>query len=176
MALVTRLSRLFQADFHAVLDRIEEPDIQLKQAVREMQLALDEDEQRLTLLQHELEQLRQLNTEKTNLQSQLDEELDICFDAQKEDLARDLIHRKLIAENQQQNLLSQITGIEAELTRLGKQVTQQRQQLSSMHQKLELLVSRDNPYTANHVYQTDTIRSEDIDIAFLREKQRRARS
>ena len=41
MALVTRLSRLFQADFHAVLDRIEEPDLQLRQAVREMQFALD---------------------------------------------------------------------------------------------------------------------------------------
>ena len=36
MALVNRLSRLFQADFHAVLDRIEEPDLQLRQAVREM--------------------------------------------------------------------------------------------------------------------------------------------
>ena len=57
MALVTRLSRLFQADFHAVLDRIEEPDLQLKQAVREMQFALDQDQQRLKLLQHEAVQI-----------------------------------------------------------------------------------------------------------------------
>ena len=57
MALVTRISRLFQADFHAVLDRIEEPDLQLRQAVREMQYALEQDQQRLQLLQHEAEQL-----------------------------------------------------------------------------------------------------------------------
>ena len=57
MALVTRLSRLFQADFHAVLDRIEEPDLQLRQAVREMQFALDQDQQRLQLLQHEATRL-----------------------------------------------------------------------------------------------------------------------
>jgi phage shock protein A len=57
MALVTRLSRLFQADFHAVLDRIEEPDLQLRQAVREMQFTLDQDQQRLKLLQHEAAQL-----------------------------------------------------------------------------------------------------------------------
>ena len=50
MALVTRLSRLFQADFHAVLDQIEEPDLQLRQAVREMQIALDHDLQRQQLL------------------------------------------------------------------------------------------------------------------------------
>ena len=53
MALVTRLSRLFQADFHAVLDRIEEPDLQLRQAVREMQFALEQDQQRRQLLRHE---------------------------------------------------------------------------------------------------------------------------
>ena len=57
MALVTRLSRLFQADVHAVLDRIEEPDLQLRQAVREMQLSLDQDRQRLKLLRHEYSQL-----------------------------------------------------------------------------------------------------------------------
>ena len=57
MALITRLTRLFEADFHAVLDRIEEPELQLKQAVREMRLALDQDRQRSKLLQHEAAQL-----------------------------------------------------------------------------------------------------------------------
>ena len=37
MALITRISRLFTADFHAVLDRIEEPDVLLKHAIREME-------------------------------------------------------------------------------------------------------------------------------------------
>ena len=94
MALVTRLSRLFQADFHAVLDRIEEPDLQLRQAVREMQFALDHDRQRLQLLQHEAEQLEQRKgTQNGKLQS-LDDELDLCLAAEQEDLARDLVRRK----------------------------------------------------------------------------------
>ncbi|MEH6358621.1 MAG: PspA/IM30 family protein, partial [Pseudomonadales bacterium] len=93
MALINRLSRLFQADFHAVLDRIEEPDIQLKQAVREMQLALDQDEQRLSLLQHEIEQLNKAGTAANEALQTFDEELDICLAAEKEDLARDLIRR-----------------------------------------------------------------------------------
>ena len=58
MALITRLSRLFEADFHAVLDRIEEPELQLKQAVREMQFAVDQGRQRIKLLQHEAGQLQ----------------------------------------------------------------------------------------------------------------------
>ena len=32
MALITRMARLFTADVHAVLDRIEEPEVVLKQA------------------------------------------------------------------------------------------------------------------------------------------------
>ena len=36
MALINRMSRLFTADIHAVLDRIEEPNVLLKHAIREM--------------------------------------------------------------------------------------------------------------------------------------------
>ena len=44
MALITRVARLFRADLHAVLDRIEEPDVLLKQAVREMEEELASEE------------------------------------------------------------------------------------------------------------------------------------
>ena len=37
MALINRVSRLFRADFHAVLDQIEEPELLLKQAIRDME-------------------------------------------------------------------------------------------------------------------------------------------
>ena len=102
MALITRLSRLFEADFHAVLDRIEEPDLQLRQAVREMQLALDQNQQRLKLLQHEAEQLAKAAVELTASLEGYDEELDICLAANKDDLARDLLRRKLAADRQLQ--------------------------------------------------------------------------
>ena len=42
MALINRVARLFKADFHAVLDQIEEPELLLKQAVREMEDELAE--------------------------------------------------------------------------------------------------------------------------------------
>ena len=180
MALINRLSRLFQADFHAVLDRIEEPDIQLKQAVREMQLALDQDEQRLNLLQHENEQLNKAGIVAHNALQAFDEELDICLAAEKEDLARDLIRRKLAREKQQLSIKQQGETIESQMKRLDKQINEQRQQLTSMKQKLELLVDDENCGVSefNHA---DNIRTEEIEIALLREKelrekQRRAQS
>ena len=173
MALVTRLSRLFQADFHAVLDRIEEPDIQLKQAVREMQLALDQDEQRLSLLQHETEQLNKAGIGATKALQTFDEELDICLAAEKEDLARDLIRRKLASEKQLLSIKQQSETIEAQMKRLDKQINEQRQQLTSMKQKLELLVDDENR-CVGEFNPADNIRDEEVEIALLREKQRRA--
>jgi phage shock protein A len=176
MALVTRLTRLFQADFHAVLDRIEEPDLQLKQAVREMQLALDQDRQGQRLLQHEAAQLAKAISSKTASLTALDEELDICLAAKKDELARDLVRRKLGAEKQLQAAGEQSARVELQQQALARQIDEQSQQFDSMKQKLELLVScNDDPFGAAPV-QGDAIRSEEVEIALLREKERRARS
>lgn len=175
MALITRLSRLFEADFHAVLDRIEEPDLQLRQAVREMQFALDQDQQRLKLLRHEAEQLSRAAVELTASLESYDEELDICLAANQDDLARDLIRRKLTADRQLQAVKNQSADIDAQQQRLASEIDEQSQQLTSMKQKLELLVSEDNPLAPefNHA---DAIRNEEIEIALLREIQRREKS
>ena len=176
MALVTRLSRLFQADFHAVLDRIEEPDLQLRQAVREMQFALDQDQQRLKLLQHETVQLDKTVASTAASLNSFDEELDICLAAKKDDLARDLIRRKLTAEKQMQAWQQQSASIESQQQALEAQIDEQTQQLTSMKQKLELLTSEDEHFASGRFNHTDTIRGEEVEIALLREKERRAKS
>ncbi len=176
MALVTRLSRLFQADFHAVLDRIEEPDLQLRQAVREMQFALEQDQQRLKLLQHEATQLGKATTDaEANLKG-FDEELDICLAAKKDDLARDLIRRKLVSEKQLQVLQQQSVSVESQRHNLTRQIDEQSQQLTSMKQKLELLVSDEDNFATGNFNHADAIRNEEIEIALLREKERRAKA
>ncbi len=178
MALITRLSRLFQADFHAVLDRIEEPDIQLKQAIREMQIELQQNEQRLALLQHEAEQLSNLANNCKSKIAAFDEELDICFAAKKDDLARDLIRRKLETDHQLQSAEKQISTIQSSTKKLESSIEEYREQLENMVQKLELLVTdSDSQPLHGHLSSVGTgVRAEDIEIALLREKQIRSAS
>ena len=176
MALVTRLSRLFQADFHAVLDRIEEPDLQLRQAVREMQIALDNDRQRLRLLEHEAEQLSRQLAATDDRMHRLDEELDICLDAEQDDLARNLVERKLTSEKQAQAIRERIGVVTSQCEGLDRQIDEQAQQLASMKQKLELLVTGDDAPGPGGAYAQDSVCSEEVEIALLREKQRRAKS
>jgi len=176
MALITRLSRLFEADFHAVLDRIEEPELQLRQAVREMQFALDQHRQRSKLLQHEAAQLDKAAADSSAAVKTLDQELDICLAAKKDDLARDLVRRKLTAEKQLQAIHRQAETVAAQRRDLDREIEEQDQQLSAMKQKLDLLVSREEAAVNNGFTPPDSIRSEEIEIALLREKQRRAKS
>ena len=178
MALITRLTRLFQADFHAVLDSIEEPDIQLKQAIREMEFELQQEQQALALLEHESQQLATLQSDLQGNLAGFDEELDICFEAGKEDLARDLIRRKLETESACTMTSKKVSRIDDNIEKLRERIADHQRQLDNMKQKLELMVSDYPPDAAAFSAAPSGIqvRTEDIEIAFLREKQRRAKS
>ncbi len=104
MALITRVARLFRADLHAVLDRIEEPDILLRQAVRDMEEELAGDQQRLKLLNHEQEQIEARVRELDPTLQEIEEQLQVCFDAGKDDLARALIRRRLETQGYSKHL------------------------------------------------------------------------
>lgn len=178
MALITRVSRLFQADFHAVLDRIEEPEVLLRQAVREMEEELARDEQRSKVLAHEL---RQLTTREADLKQSLHDfeaELDTCFEAGNDDLARAWIKRKLEAQRFGKNITRKRAALKETLDELNTRVRENQARLESMRQKAELLAEesvRERPGD-NWNLPDVTVRDEDVEVAFLREKQHRSRS
>ena len=91
MALINRLSRLVKADFHAVLDNIEEPEQLLKQAIRDMEDNLAETEQRILLCANDQEALSVRRMELQNAIDEINAQLDLCFASEKDELARSLI-------------------------------------------------------------------------------------
>lgn len=178
MALINRLSRLFRADIHAVLDRIEEPDLLLKQAIRDMEAAHAEDAQRSRLLKHELDQLNGRLQGWRNKLTDMDQELDICFQSDQESLAKQLIRKKLelaqFTDQQQRHRDS----LQQTLADLAQRQEENRTRLESLRQKAQLLDSN-TPQGAQSDRDTpDSIQiaEADVEIAFLREKQRRSKS
>jgi phage shock protein A len=178
MALITRVSRLFQADFHAVLDRIEEPEVLLRQAVREMEEELASDEQRSRILKHEQGQLTARETDLEQTLQELDEQLDICFDSGNDDLARASIKRKLETQQYCKGLARKRQALQETLDDLDTRLRENRSRLESMRQKAELLAeetARARP-ADNWTIPDITVRDEDVEVALLREKQQRRRS
>ncbi len=96
MALINRISRLFKADFHAVLDQIEEPEALLKQAIRDMEDDLAGATQRINLCAHDQETLSVRKTELEDTVSEFEIKLDLCFESGLAHTQRFLIMRAQI--------------------------------------------------------------------------------
>ncbi len=178
MALINRFSRLFKADLHAVMDRIEEPTLLLKQAVREMEEDVTEDEKNLKLIRFEQEQVPVLQTEVEASLKELQLEIDLCLDSKNEKLARSVIKRKLELQQRAKRIKQKSDGLTAELEAITKRLESNRSRLIAMQQKLDIL-EEDQANRTNHscVYDSEiTISEDDIEVALLREKQARSRS
>lgn len=175
MALINRITRLFRADMHAVLDRIEEPASLLRQAVREMEEDIAQHEQRLKLLDNELHRIGKHQQDIAQTLTQLDAELDVCFDAGKDELARTLIRRKLEAQRLQQQLARKRNSVQDQLAESGKQLQEHRSRYEAMRQKLDLLVSDETAVTEDDYGLPGgfVVSEADVEVALLREKQQR---
>jgi phage shock protein A len=168
MALINRISRLFRADLHAVLDRIEEPGVLLRQAVREMEEELVRDEQRLRVLDHEHGRITARRSEIGQALAGIGEELDLCFASGKDDLARALIRRRLEVEGD---------ALQENAAGLRRRLDENRARLHEMRQKVELLAAEQTPDQAREEWMPPDlrVRDEDVEVAFLREQQKRRR-
>lgn len=176
MALIRRVTRLFRADFHAVLDRVEEPGILLRQSIREMEEDLAHDEQDCRRHEREREQLSKRESELRQSLASLGEELGVCFAAEKEELARSLMRRKLETERSIRLLSRRQETLTARLDHLSQRVNENRSRYESMRQKAEIFDRRDRETDAEESWSMVDVRisDEDVEVALLKERQRRA--
>ena len=175
MALINRMSRLFTADVHAVLDRIEEPDVLLKQAIREMEEELARGEQALRQLVHERERLADRQRKLKAAQAEFAGQLDVCFAEGNDELARKTLKRRLETERLAQHAAERGEAVDKEIAQRNALTVEQREHLDVMRQKAELLTSASDvsdEWSARKFAVTD----DEVELAFLRERQQRKSS
>lgn len=179
MALMSRLTRLFRADAHAVLDRLEEPDILLRQAVREMETEVERNAKALKALELDYQHAHVRTAELETSVAGISSELDLCFEAGNEKLIRMLLRRRLEGERLLAHLGQRLARLRAERTERGRSLDEQRQALESMRQKAAAFD------VESGLAQSDTtvwgqpdlnIADSDVDLALLRERQQRKAS
>ena len=179
MALINRVARLFKADFHAVLDHIEEPEQMLRQAIRDMEDEFAALERRLAATLLEQGSLRQRETELNAAVDEFDDKLDFCFKSGKEDLARSLVRRKLEAGQALKHVRARLEASEDHVAAQKKELDENRGQLEALRQKAEILFSG-RPAAASVVEDRalkpgeSSVTDADVEIAFLREKSQRS--
>lgn len=184
MTIITRMSRLFKADFHRVLDHIEEPEALLRQAIREMQINLDTAQINLSKSEQRNQELTGRLTELEQSIEDIDTQLDLCFESKKEDLARGLVKRKLEANA----LKKQLDG---QQLKLNQSINQQQEAFAQNQLSFEHLRQKADALTTHEIgCSGDTscfdsvladsgctrVQDADVDVAFLHEKKLRSAS
>ena len=183
MTLITRLSRLFRADFHAVLDRIEEPETLLRQAIREMEEELACQEQAIRIATQEDAEYRARRERVDERLGEIESELDLCFSSGKDQLARGLVKRKLETQRLGRHLAVRQDELQTALARRRATLAENRTALDSLRQKAELVAVRspadggpDERSMGDHSAGDPVVTPEEVEVAFLREQQARSRS
>lgn len=181
MTVITRLGRLFRADFHAVLDRIEEPELLLRQAIREMEDELARQEQSIRLASHEESQRGARQGQLEGRLRDIEEKLDLCFASGKEELARGLVRRKLETQRLGEQLAARREALRKGLERRQATLAENRAALEGLRQKAEVVSAgagdEPGPDGCDYGEEFDrrpAVTADDVEVAFLREKQARS--
>jgi phage shock protein A len=182
MALITRLSRLLRADMHALLDRLEEPDIVLAQALREMEDAIAADEQALTSLKHQRSRLAEHSDVLARRHADDAKQLEVCLDAEQDDLARELLRRKLQRERLDAQLSSRSRELDSRIAAQATRLAECRQRLEQLRAEASVLADTDRaPVEPAQDAWSDLeadgiapVRDADVEIALLAAKRGRS--
>lgn len=174
MALIHRVSRLLTADIHAVLDRLEEPEALLRQAIREMEEALARTETRVAALERERATVVRRARQVEEALSALDAELGAALDAGNDALARRLVRRKLEGSRLGKHLSIRLETLGASLDAERAALAEQREQLELTRQKAELFGDERLAPSGEQRFDRELGVSEDeVEAALARERQRR---
>jgi len=191
MALITRLSRLLRADLHALLDRLEEPDILLAQALREMEDAVAADDRALAALRRQHTRTRERRDALARQGAGDVEQLEVCLDAGQDDLARALLRRGLERERLDARLERTARELDGRIEGLAATLTERRRRLEQLRAEAALL-ARSGPTGAGPgeplpggqgasatwldpaAEEMAPVRDADVEVALLAAKRRRS--
>lgn len=178
MALINRVARLFRADMNAVLDQLEEPQAVLQQAIRDMESQLDGAANAMRARQRELEALTARQDDLNATLTETDQHLDVCFESEEHDLARDLTRRKLETQRLLKRVKTQSQGLERDLAAALEVQADRKDVLAGLRQKAEVFAAEvtddavDQPQAAgSHELH---ITASEVEAAYLSEMKRRA--
>lgn len=173
MPLIDRVARLFRADLHAVMDRIEEPAALLRQALREMEEELAQGAARLQAGARERDQLQRRAAELDATLAGIGGELDLCFAAGNDALVRTLLRRRLEGEKRLQALRQREAACVRRLAEDGRRQAERQQALDDLRQRAALFDAGDDA-TVPRPFDDLAVSEADVDLALLRERQARS--
>ena len=179
MTLITRITRLFKADLHGILDGLEEPEEVIKQAIRDMEEDIAAQEHRLEELRTNMQRLAREAQETKATMQEIESQIDVCFAAENESLARNLIRKRLEVARRAKGIARAQEETQAQSDEQAARIATHKAQLASVVQKLRTYeATQPRPPWASSPCVTlqgsSVITDDEVEVAFLEEKRRRS--
>ncbi|RLT97888.1 MAG: hypothetical protein D9N11_14630 [Ketobacter sp.] len=170
MTVISRVARLFRADMHGLLDNIEEPELLLKQAVREM-------EAEQVLLKQQADGLQQQKTtvqatlQRTQKElSQLEEGLGLCLAEGNDDLARALLRKQLYLQRCHDEYQGRLVSLDHQLAETLERIEQQASALERIRQQAAVFDAGESGADSAVKADLGAITEADVEVALLKAK------
>jgi phage shock protein A len=171
LKLFDRLTTLFKADAHGVIESLEERSLLLKQYLREAEIELNRKRARLEAVHEEEKRLREALLRHEDEIRALDEDIGLALSGGKDELARFAIRRLIPRRNDVKALRAQIEQRAAEAQGLAERLAAQEAQFESLRSRVrsELVHASDSglptwPGEAG-------VAEEEVEIELLRRRQ-----
>ena len=177
MTLLTRITRLFKADMHGLLDTIEEPQAVLKQAIREMEEQLRRSDAGLVRLEQRQKEAEQIRKRESEALVEAEQRIALCLDAGNDALAKSFVRKKLESGVRFREIVAVLAALADEQSKLQARIAQRKEQLRSIQERAAVLHRCEQHSQGCGGLFSDAsergVSEEDIEVAFLEEKQRR---
>lgn len=126
MAIIARIVKIFKADIHGVMDRLEDRKLLLKQHLRDMEEVLHRKESKLKKMTAEYNQKQKVIADYRQQWEVLDHDLTVALRKNKYEIARLLIRKIKPLENMSEELTRHSDALNEELTQFKNHLEQQR--------------------------------------------------
>ena len=171
MSLWARLGSLAKADAHGVVDALEEPALVLRQQLREAKAALDAKRDRLESLRSDTERLLDEDGRLERRIGELDDDVELALQSDKEDLARYAIKRLVPMRRRRDEIAGLVEQWREERSALEEVVAQQQDELASLEQRVKSrLTQLEQGESPRAVWHEEPVTDEEVELELLRRR------
>ncbi len=178
MGIMTRVVRIFKADVHGVMDRLEDPELLLKQHLRDMAEALNFKEVNLNKMLVSRNQAQQEFDKYRQRSQKLEQDLAVAIRKNKDEIARMLIRKIKPLDSLQEKIAARIGKLDDEIVSYRDNLDQQRLRYDRLkHRSIEFLnkatVSgwQNDPGQVALIGESGELSEEEIELELLKRKE-----
>ena len=171
MTIVNRVSRLIKADIHGLMDKVEEPMLMLKHALREMDELISSEETKCKNLERNLTQIDEQDRRLKNMFDASEKQLRMCFEEKNQELAKKLVRKKLEIERQFRVNGERRDEIKQQIEYIKERLEEWRARRNEIVSQMQILDIQSED-KSNVVGIDGPISEDDVDIAYLEELKR----